>query len=413
MELFNEYLYRIVYVLTLTLSIVYLTEEKLNIKSNIKRVILFILGYTLINYLFTINNYNRLDEYLTIHSLVVLFDCIYIFCLFKNTQKENVFYVTIFELSYSLSTNILIYIINTMNLFNRDAIMYQTIERTVATISTSLITIIFIVMIKRYLIVPSKEAIKYQYNLFILLNVVIYYAMLIIAGIGIVENIIMIIVYILLIMWGVFFKVLSLYIETTIKNEELIMEEMSNKYISKYLEFCRRESDNLRKLKHDLKNHKDVLEQIDKFNNYNQYIDDIFKDIDINHIQTGNIYIDSCLYAKQEEYSDIVFDFDISVADLKINEKDITSLLFNLIDNACDEALKTNKRVKVIIKYSNNILVIKVTNKCKTRPSLISNKGFDHGYGLKIINGIIKKYDGDLNVEYRDALITFNIKINV
>lgn len=55
-----------------------------------------------------------------------------------------------------------------------------------------------------------------------------------------------------------------MYVETTIRNEELIMEDISNKYISKYLDFYNQESDNLRKLKHDLKNHQLVLESLDK-----------------------------------------------------------------------------------------------------------------------------------------------------
>ena len=98
-----------------------------------------------------------------------------------------------------------------------------------------------------------------------------------------------------------------MYVETTIRNEELIMEDISNKYISKYLDFYNQESDNLRKLKHDLKNHQLVLESLDKKNQYTQYIDEVFKGIgQVTYIESGNIYIDACLYAKQQEYPEII-----------------------------------------------------------------------------------------------------------
>lgn len=119
------------------------------------------------------------------------------------------------------------------------------------------------------------------------------------------------------------------------------------------------------------------------------------------------------MYAKQEEYPEINFDYDISINELKINEKDITALLFNLIDNACDEALKTDKKVAVMIKEKQTILIVKVSNQCVSKPNFISRKGSNHGYGLKIINGIVNKYNSDIFIEYHENQVVFNIKINV
>ena len=220
--------------------------------------------------------------------------------------------------------------------------------------------------------------------------------MVIIYNIGVVRlvNLITVLVLILLFLWIMFLKILSMYVETTIRNEELIMEDISNKYISKYLDFYNQESDNLRKLKHDLKNHQLVLESLDKKNQYTQYIDEVFKGIgQVAYIESGNIYIDACLYAKQQEYPEIIFDFDISVAGLVFNEKDLTSLIFNLIDNACNEALKHNKLVSVMIRYTNNLLIIGIKNTCPIKPNFSTDKGEGHGYGLKIIKNIDKIED--------------------
>ncbi|WP_270660907.1 sensor histidine kinase, partial [Thomasclavelia ramosa] len=164
---------------------------------------------------------------------------------------------------------------------------------------------------------------------------------------------------------------------------------------------------------HDLKNHQLVLESLDKKNQYTQYIDEVFKGIgQVTYIESGNIYIDACLYAKQQEYPEIIFDFDISVAGLVFNEKDLTSLIFNLIDNACNEALKHNKLVSVMIRYTNNLLIIRIKNTCPIKPNFSTDKGEGHGYGLKIIKNIVNKYHGDLFIDYHDDQVIFNIKIN-
>ena len=159
-------------------------------------------------------------------------------------------------------------------------------------------------------IIPTQKVINRQVKLFIMLDILVYYAMVIIYNIGVVRlvNLITVLVLILLFLWIMFLKILSMYVETTIRNEELIMEDISNKYISKYLDFYNQESDNLRKLKHDLKNHQLVLESLDKKNQYTQYIDEVFKGIgQVAYIESGNIYIDACLYAKQQEYPEIIF----------------------------------------------------------------------------------------------------------
>ncbi|MCB5659159.1 GHKL domain-containing protein, partial [Erysipelatoclostridium ramosum] len=289
------------------------------------------------------------------------------------------------------------------------------IKRFIMVFIINILTVIFIVVLDKLKIIPTQKVINRQVKLFIMLDILVYYAMVIIYNIGVVRlvNLITVLVLILLFLWIMFLKILSMYVETTIRNEELIMEDISNKYISKYLDFYNQESDNLRKLKHDLKNHQLVLESLDKKNQYTQYIDEVFKGIgQVAYIESGNIYIDACLYAKQQEYPEIIFDFDISVAGLVFNEKDLTSLKFNLIDNACNEALKHNKLVSVMIRYTNNLLIIRIKNTCPIKPNFSTDKGEGHGYGLKIIKNIVNKYHGDLFIDYHDDQVIFNIKIN-
>lgn len=410
MDRFLEYLYCLIYCLSLTYVFTYLTSQKfIN-----KRVLLSLPIYALVNYIITGSISVSFWEFLIVNSLAMAIDTIYICWLVQNTKKENIFYSTIYNLLYLFSINSIIHLVNLFIEFNQQSTLIASIERTIMVIAINLITVIIIVLMKKYDILPNSKTLSTQPVIFILLNITVYYSMMIIYNIGLVKvvNLVMALVLILLILWGIFMKVLSLYVETGIKNEELIMEEMASRYISKYIEFYKNESDNLKKIRHDLKNHKEVLETVDKLNNYNEYIDNVFSDINrLDYIQTGNIFIDACLYTKQQEYPDIDFDYDISIENLNINGNDIASLLFNLIDNACYEAMKTDKKVTVIIKYVNKRLKIKVINKYLSKPNFISNKGENHGYGLKIINSIVAKYNGELIIDYINDNVRFNIEI--
>lgn len=410
MDRFLEYLYCLIYCLSLTYVVTYLTSKKfIN-----KRVLLSLPIYALVNYIITGSISISFWEYMLVNSLAMAIDTIYICWLVQNTKKENIFYSTIYILLYLFSINSIIHLVNLFIEFNRQSTLIASIERTIMVIAINLITVIIIVLMKKHDIIPNSKTLSTQPVIFILLNITVYYAMMIIYNIGVVKvvNLVMALVLILLILWGIFMKVLSLYVETGIKNEELIMEEMASRYISKYIEFYKNESDNLKRIKHDLKNHKEVLETVDKLNNYNEYIDNIFGDINrLDYIQTGNIFIDACLYTKQQEYPDIDFDYDISIENLNINGNDIASLLFNLIDNACHEAMKTDKKVTVIINYVNKWLKIKVINKYLSKPNFISKKGENHGYGLKIINSIVAKYNGELIIDYINDNVRFNIEI--
>lgn len=410
MDRFLEYLYCLIYCLSLTYVVTYLTSKKfIN-----KRVLLSLPIYALVNYIITGSISVSFWKFLIVNSLAMAIDTIYICWLVQNTKKENIFYSTIYILLNLFSINSIIHLVNLFIEFNRQSTLIASIERTVMVIAINLITVIIIVLMKKYDILPNSKTLSTQPVIFILLNITVYYAMMIIYNIGVVKvvNLVMALVLILLILWGIFMKVLSLYIETGIKNEELIMEEMASRYISKYIEFYKNESDNLKRIRHDLKNHKEVLETVDKLNNYNEYIDNIFGDINrLDYIQTGNIFIDACLYTKRQEYPDIDFDYDISIENLNINGNDIASLLFNLIDNACHEAMKTDKKVTVIIKYVNKRLKIKVINKYLSKPNFISKKGEKHGYGLKIINSIVAKYNGELIIDYINDNVRFNIEI--
>lgn len=407
-----EYLFCLVYVISLTIVLMFLSKRKIVIK----RVFWFGFLYSIINYLLTGTNSLVLQEYMISNTCIWVLDFIYVSYLLGEFVKKNAFYSSVFNVTYIFSINAYIHLSNLFFGFNRSVAMSCSWQRIVMVFVVNILAISLVLGLKRLKILPSEKIINHEVNLFIIFNFFVLYALMIIFIIGVqsLYNLNAFIVVALLVIWILFLKVLSLYIETTIKNEDLLMAKIANQYISKYIDFYRQESENLRKIRHDLKNHKMILESIDKEKKYQQYIDEVFTD-DQNgdFVISGNIFVDSCLFVKKQEYPQIDFTYNLSIKDLIFNDKDLMSLLFNLIDNACKEAIMTDHKVDIVVSYQNDILVIRVTNTIRQKPNFIVNKSEEHGFGLKIINSIVNKYNGLIFIDYPDDKIVFNIKINV
>lgn len=405
-----EYFFCLVYVVTFTIAFKILSKHKLKWF----KTICLILVSSFINFLLTGSNSLVFNEFILQNTGIWILDFIFISCLVKEIDTKNLFYSSIFEVLYILSINCFIHLINLFTDFNRDIAMSPSLQRILMVLTVNALTLCLLIVMKRVKIIPSNKILEKQSKLFTVLNYLVLYALLIIFSIEVVEvyNLVTLLVFGLSIIWALFIKILSLYIETTIKNEELIMAEMSNQYIGKYIDFYRQESENLRKIRHDLKNHQMILKTINQVGAYNQYIDEIFSGVN-DLIISGNIFVDACLYVKHQEFPQINFNYDLAIKDLKFNEKDLTSILFNLIDNACKEALKNDCQVGVTVKFKNKILIIQVTNTIRYKPNFISSQGSNHGYGLKIVRSIVNKYDGLIFVDYQGDKIIFNIKINV
>lgn len=407
-----EYLFCLVYVISLTIVLMFLSKRKIAIKR------VFWLGflYSIINYLLTGTNSLVLQEYMISNTCIWALDFIYVSYLLGEFVKKNAFYSSVFNVTYIFNINAYIHLSNLFFGFNRSVAMSCSWQRIVMVFVVNILAIALVLGLKRLKILPSEKIINHEVNLFIIFNFFVLYALMIIFIIGVqsLYNLNAFIVVALLVIWILFLKVLSLYIETTIKNEDLLMAKIANQYISKYIDFYRQESENLRKIRHDLKNHKMILESIDKEKKYQQYIDEVFTDVqNSDFVISGNIFVDSCLFVKKQEYPQIDFTYNLSIKDLIFNDKDLMSLLFNLIDNACKEAIMTDHKVDIVVSYQNDILVIRVTNTIRQKPNFIVNKSEEHGFGLKIINSIVNKYNGLIFIDYPDDKIVFNIKINV
>jgi len=136
---------------------------------------------------------------------------------------------------------------------------------------------------------------------------------------------------------------------------------------------------------------------------------------------TGIPEIDIIVNAKKAKAAEAGINFLCKIAlkdTIKIDCLELCILLANAIDNAFENVHPSKKIVELVIIQEEDKLYIKVTNSVSKNvmldnPNLISSKEdkINHGYGLKNIQTIIKKYKGNIHFECTDDIFTMLILI--
>ncbi len=192
-----------------------------------------------------------------------------------------------------------------------------------------------------------------------------------------------------------------------------------------YFELLEHQNEELQVFVHDTKKHYrtlyDLAEQPDQLK---EYIQGIVTDIEeTNQIgKTANKLLD--LIISKYDYicskKQILFEKNIHQSNLGfIGDSDLTSIFNNLFDNAIEAAENSkNKFIFFGLNKVGNMIVIDITNSCDNPPvvknqKLITTKDDKglHGYGFKSICRTVKKYNGDIEWEYKKELNEFVVSI--
>lgn len=163
-------------------------------------------------------------------------------------------------------------------------------------------------------------------------------------------------------------------------------------------------------LRHDMKHLIQILKNPEVSNNrtiindaINKY-EVLIKDsvIPINTISPAINYI---INIKREEAKNKNIDFVTKLNitnDIKMDSSDLYLLLANLLDNAIKH-IGISKKISVEMKSSDNMFVIRISNSIDHHvlnkdgeiSAITTNQ--EHGYGIRTIENILKKYDGVLS----------------
>ncbi|PRR76735.1 sensor histidine kinase [Clostridium thermopalmarium] len=200
--------------------------------------------------------------------------------------------------------------------------------------------------------------------------------------------------------------------------------------------------DIIRREKHDFSNHINtvyamcVLNKPDTTEKIKNYLKNSIANLNSSYkfCDTGNTYIDGLIAVKSnyafENNICLDVDFESSLEAVDINDNDLVAIISNIIDNAFQAVLKdTRERKKVVSLYGyieNNKYNLSIANNGPMIPeenrTRIFEKGFstkidnkkDHGFGLFIVERLVKKNGGDITFfsseEETEFLIILKLK---
>lgn len=167
---------------------------------------------------------------------------------------------------------------------------------------------------------------------------------------------------------------------------------------------------------HDFKNDINILRQYAQNNEMEkikQYLSEIGTPVFSleSYTWTGNEMIDLILNHKMKAAKERGISFQVKadpVGQIHLTDKEICSVFGNLLDNAVEACEKTEQRwIEVSIIRHKQILQIRVTNSAMEVPKKEGRRFLTwkqdtqmHGLGLQSVEMIVRKYDGDMQIEY-------------
>ncbi len=213
-----------------------------------------------------------------------------------------------------------------------------------------------------------------------------------------------------------------------LKTQNLIIQKEQEIY-KKQIKEANSYIEEITKIKHDMKNKIFCISELISNGNTGEAVqlcDDIKTELNntIYMFNTDNIYLNSILNVVYKKARENNIDIKVFIkTDLQyISGTDVISLLGNLCDNAIEYLSNENsdREFTVSLFEKGNNYIISVKNHIKTSV-LTDNKDLKtskenslfHGFGLKTVNSIVKKYNGLLDISENDNMFIVNIMIGI
>ena len=201
----------------------------------------------------------------------------------------------------------------------------------------------------------------------------------------------------------------------------LLQKEHSD---AEYYKLLIQHNENQNILLHDIKNHFQMLlgllEQGDS-DNATDYIRKIVEKAEFQHKNKvcNNTFLNQLMsyYLEMADKSNIRMDIDIRNGTMEfLTPDDMVSLFGNLLDNAIGAAKDGFIELRVSKEEKKETQMITIVNSCNIPPIIRKNGEFEstkedksnHGYGIKSIEKIVKKYNGSMKLYFDEEENTFH-----
>lgn len=206
--------------------------------------------------------------------------------------------------------------------------------------------------------------------------------------------------------------------------QQLLQKEYDS---AEYYKMLLQQSENQSILIHDIKKHLQSIALLNEQHNSEKisaYIDRLIHSSDLqeakrmcDHDMLNAIL---CRYQRQCREKHIQFRPDIRSGTVHfLKDNDLTSLFCNLLDNAIEAACKMpDSFIELSVSKEENtpLTVLTLKNSCRINPFAENGKDLPttkpdkqrHGYGIKSIGRIVKKYCGHMQMYYDSETTTFH-----
>lgn len=208
-------------------------------------------------------------------------------------------------------------------------------------------------------------------------------------------------------------------------NEKNILKQQNIAYENQ-AEIINQSTETIRALKHDMKNHLMMLDEMyanDKKNEIDPYIKEIMAQMDSGAFsQSNNFVIDSIVNFKLGKLKDKDVDIKVNInvpQVLNILAYDLTVILGNLLDNAIT-AVEQSKEKRLVLRISCNKgnLIILLDNSFNGN-LIVENGKFkttkefkvDHGIGLTNVEKVLENYKGEIQIKHTEDAFSVSVII--
>lgn len=284
----------------------------------------------------------------------------------------------------------------------------------------NVISVIVFNQLEKYEFISKKNIAKENYKVICIVNILVLFICTVFQWFNQIEQVnyyLHIISITFIGLWLLLLHTLNKSFILAHEREKEIIKNSVYKNLEQSIRQYEQNEKELENFRHDIKNHFTILKSLRNRKSMISYIDEIYSKVDNKEIaykkMSGNIYIDAIINSKMEEFSEVPILCQFEINNLKINKIDLSALLFNLIDNACLAAKEANGKVHLSMKCNGEYVIIKVMNDCRGKTDFISKRGKNHGYGMKIIEGIVEDYNGKIELDSQRNKVIIKIALKI
>ena len=217
--------------------------------------------------------------------------------------------------------------------------------------------------------------------------------------------------------------------EVYLRDREIMNVQMSEQ--EKYVGLIIEKNEDIRKFRHDIKEHMWVISNYLSKNEYERarnYINELYSYYDkVECVKyTGIIAVDAIISQKKKDMDSEGIEFIWEGSRCKIPEIleifDLCTLFANILNNAieaCKSIDKASKKIEMQMRIDGDRIYIMERNRVageirfdeSGNPVSTKNDANRHGYGCKNIRNVVEKYEGELQFNVEDGIFEIEIVI--